>query len=181
MGIYTKTGDRGETGLLCGRRVGKDDARISAYGDLDELSAFLGAARAARPEARIAAAVERVQHQLFSACAQLSAAEAADKPNVPRVDPNWTRTLELEIDAADAELPPLKNFVLSGGTPAASMLHVARTVCRRAERELVALRRAEPVDETLMIYVNRLSDWLFTMARLENHRAGLPDPIWTKG
>ncbi len=180
MGIYTKTGDAGRTGLLSGRRVDKDDARVAAYGELDELNAVLGLARAQGLDASISVSVGRVQEELFTLGSQLAAAEKADTPALPRVKPDWTSALEREIDAADAEMPTLRAFILPGGSPGASWLHLARTVCRRAERAVVALSHREEVDPILLAYVNRLSDWLFTMARLANHRAGTAEPIWRK-
>jgi cob(I)alamin adenosyltransferase len=178
VSIYTKTGDGGQTGLLGGRRVQKDDPRVAAYGGLDELNAALGLSRAQGLEERIGTSVERAQEELFSACAQLAAGEGGAA--VPRVQPEWVVALEKEIDAADAELPALGHFILPGGTPAAAHLHLARTVCRRAERAVVTLARGEAVDATLLAYVNRLSDWLFTLARLQNHRAGTSERIWSR-
>lgn len=180
MRIYTKTGDRGQTGLLSGRRVEKDDARVCAYGEVDELGATLGLARASGLEPGLAGPVARVQEELFTVGSQLAAGENADHPALPRLRAEWVLALEREIDAAEAELPPLRNFILAGGAPAGAWLHLARTVCRRAERRLVSLARAERVDPLLLEYLNRLSDWLFTMARLANHRAGAPEPLWTK-
>ncbi|HEY3449082.1 MAG TPA: cob(I)yrinic acid a,c-diamide adenosyltransferase [Myxococcales bacterium] len=180
MGIYTKTGDAGQTGLLSGKRVDKDDVRVAAYGELDELNAVLGLARSLGLDASISVSVGRVQEELFTLGSQLAAAEKADNPALPRVQADWTSALEREIDAADAELPTLRAFILPGGSPAASWLHLARTVCRRAERAVVTLARSEEVDPVLLAYVNRLSDWLFTMARLANHRAGTPEPNWRK-
>ena len=180
MGIYTKTGDRGQTGLLDGKRVEKDDTRVCSYGELDELGAVLRLARSYGLDAPLAVAVARVQEELFTLGAQLSGGEPAPSPALPRVRPEWILALEKEIDAADAELPVLRNFVLAGGSPAGAWLHLARTVCRRAERAIVALSHREQVDPTLLAYANRLSDWLFTMARLANHRAGTPEPVWRK-
>ena len=178
MTIYTKTGDTGQTGLLSGRRVDKDDLRVAAYGELDELNAALGVARAQGLDPSIAVSVARVQEELFSLGSQLAAAEKADHPAIPRVRADWTGALEREIDAADAELPGLHSFIIPGGAAGPAWLHLARTVCRRAERALVTLARREPLDPVLAAYVNRLSDWLFTMARLANHRAGTPEPLW---
>jgi cob(I)alamin adenosyltransferase len=181
MSIYTRTGDRGQTGLLSGRRVEKDDARVAAYGELDELSAVLGLARAHGLQAPIAQLVARVQEELFTLGSQLAAVEAAAaNPAIPRVRPEWVTALEREIDTADTELPALRSFVLAGGSLAGAFLHLARTVCRRAERSIVTLARSEGVDPQLLAYVNRLSDWLFTLARLANHRAGTPEPAWRK-
>lgn len=180
MRIYTKTGDRGQTGLLSGRRVDKDDPRVAAYGDLDELGSALGLARASGLDERIAAAVVRVQEELFTLGCQLAAAENASNPALPRVRAEWPLAQEREIDAADEELPPLRSFILAGGCPAGAWLHLARAICRRAERSVVALARHEEVDPLVLAYLNRLSDWLFTMARLTNHRADTPEPLWRK-
>jgi cob(I)alamin adenosyltransferase len=180
MPIYTKTGDGGQTSLLSGRRVDKDDLRVSTYGDVDELNALLGACRAHLADSAMAGLVARVQEELFSLGAQLAAAESAGHAAIPRVKAEWAVELEREIDAADAELPALRHFILPGGSDGACWLHLARTVCRRAERQLVALARSEPVPPEALTYLNRLSDWLFTMARLANHREGSPEPIWRK-
>lgn len=180
MGIYTKTGDAGQTGLLSGRRVDKDDVRVAAYGELDELNAVLGVARAQGLDASISVSVGRVQEELFTLGSQLAAAEKADHPAIPRVQAEWTSALEREIDAADQEMPTLRAFILPGGSLGASWLHLARTVCRRAERAVVTLAHREAVDPVLLAYVNRLSDWLFTLARLANHRAGTTEPVWRK-
>ena len=180
MSIYTKTGDAGQTSLLSGRRVDKDDLRVHATGELDELNAVLGVARAQGLDPSIAVSVSRIQEELFSLGSQLAAAEKADSPALPRVKAAWTAALEREIDAADGELPTLRSFILPGGTLGAAWLHGARTVCRRAERAVVTLARHEAVDPVLLGYLNRLSDWLFTMARLANHRAGTQEPVWRK-
>ena len=178
MKIYTRMGDAGETSLFDGTRVGKHDPRVDAYGEVDETNAWLGLARASGLDPALAADVERIQRDLFALGAQL--ADPADKiaARVTKAivgDADVTR-LEQLIDRLDAELPPLGRFILAGGTPAGAALHVARTVCRRAERRIVAL---EPrVDPVLIRYVNRLSDLLFVLARVANHRGGVPEIEW---
>jgi cob(I)alamin adenosyltransferase len=178
MKIYTKTGDAGDTSLFGGTRVRKDDARVDAYGDVDELNAWLGLARASGVDGPLADAIVRIQRDLFAVGAQL--ADPADRlaPRVTKAvigDADVAR-LEQVIDELDAELPPLRRFILAGGTPAGAMLHVARTVCRRAERRIVALQ--PPADPVLLRYVNRLSDLLFVAARAVNHRGGVSETEW---
>ena len=177
--IYTRTGDAGETGLGGGQRVAKDDARIAAYGTVDELSSVLGAALAGGLDARLASEVQRIQNELFHLGADLCVREE-DKERLPgpRIEARHVETLERTMDELNAELGPLTNFILPGGASGAAQLHVARTVCRRAERLLVTLMRAEPVGPHTLEYLNRLSDALFVMARWENHRRGVPDVLW---
>jgi cob(I)alamin adenosyltransferase len=175
--IYTKTGDDGTTGLIGGGRVGKDDPRLECYGTIDELNAAVGLA-AVVAEPHMLPALRAVQAELFVLGSHLAAPDAAKASSLPRFDPEWTTRLARQIDAADAELPPLRNFILPGGTDAAARLHLARTVCRRAERLLVAFAHGQAADPTLLTYLNRLSDWLFTQARLANHRAGVEDIPW---
>ena len=178
MKIYTRTGDAGETSLFDGTRVSKNDPRVETYGDVDELNAWLGLARASRVDPAIDQEIVQLQRDLFALGAQL--ADPADKlaPRVTKAiigDADVTR-LEGAIDRLESELPPLRRFILAGGTPAGAALHVARTVCRRAERRMVALD--PPVDPVLLRYVNRLSDLLFVMARVVNHRGGVPETEW---
>jgi cob(I)alamin adenosyltransferase len=179
--IYTKTGDRGETALFGGGRVPKDNDRVCAYGEVDELNSFIGAAMACEPTDLEASLLESIQRDLFSIGGQLASpepekvAKALAKAAIP--DERVTE-LESAIDRADRELAPLKSFVLPGGTPKAGAFHIARAVCRRAERSVVALGHAESVSPIILIYLNRLSDLLFTLARLANHRAGVPDRTW---
>jgi len=179
MKIYTKTGDGGETSLLGGARVGKDDPRVEAYGSVDELNAALGVVRAAGPEPELDGHLSRLQERLFTVGAEL-AATGGQKPRraLPRVDAAWTLELEEAIDRWERELPPLTAFVLPGGTALAAALHVARAVGRRAERRVVALSHAAPVDPALVAYLNRASDFLFVAARVANHRAGVADVLW---
>ncbi len=178
MKIYTKTGDAGETGLYGGPRVFKDDLRIEAYGSIDELNAILGEVRASAPPEAIDAVLERLQHDLFVVGAQLASPKPATKG--PRIGAEQIAELERFIDQFEEQLPPLKNFILPGGTVAASRLHVARTVCRRAERRLVTFHRSssDSVTPELLAYVNRLADLLFVLARAANHYAGCNDVPW---
>jgi len=176
--IYTRTGDAGETGLFAGGRVPKDGIRVEAYGAVDELNAALGLARTAIRDAELDAALARIQHDLFALGADLATPLDAATNWVVRVDDTMTARLEAEIDRFEDELPPLTHFVLPGGTPAAAHLHLARTVCRRAERRVVHLAHAEPLNTAVLRYLNRLSDWLFVAARLANHRAGRADEPW---
>jgi len=182
--IYTKTGDRGETALMGGHRVPKDDRRVAAYGDVDETNAAVGAARAARPAELADALLADIQRDLFSIGGALATPRPATLGAARRakvaVSAARVRALEKAIDAAEAGLEPLRHFVLPGGTPKAAALHVARTVCRRAERAVVRLAREEKVagERTILAYLNRLSDLLFVLARRANHEAGRRDVAW---
>jgi cob(I)alamin adenosyltransferase len=176
--IYTRTGDAGDTSLFDGTRVRKHDPRVDAYGEVDETNAWLGLARAAGLDPALDAEIVRLQRDLFALGAQL--ADPADKlaPRVTKAvlsDDDVVR-LEQLIDALEEELPPLRRFILAGGTPAGAALHVARTVCRRAERRMVALD--PPIDLVLIRYINRLSDLLFVLARVANHRGGVAETEW---
>jgi cob(I)alamin adenosyltransferase len=177
--VYTKTGDDGTTGLGGGQRVAKDSHRIAAYGTVDELSSTLGVALAAGLDPRLAAEIGRIQNELFHLGSDLSILEEdKERLPVPRIEERHVEALEALMDELSRELAPLANFVLPGGAPGAAHLHVARTVCRRAERRLVALARQEAVGPHTLPYLNRLSDALFVMARYENHRRGIPDVLW---
>jgi cob(I)alamin adenosyltransferase len=179
MKIYTKTGDAGDTGLFGGPRVAKDDLRVEAYGAVDELNAVLGLARARGGDAELTALVAAAQDQLFTVGASLATPPGAKaQAAVPPVDPAWTAALEGAIDRFETELPPLRHFILPGGSALAADLHHARAVCRRAERRVVALHREAPVAPELLAYLNRLSDFLFVAARVANHRAGAPEVVW---
>jgi len=179
--IYTRRGDRGETDLFGGQRVGKDALRVEAYGAVDELNAVLGVAAATSSQAELRALCHTLQATLFSLGATLATPQAKSraKAKIPEVSDAHIEALERHIDAAETELEPLKNFVLPGGTPAAAAFHLARTVCRRAERRAVALAREEDIGEAPVRYLNRLSDLLFVLARLENRRAGVADIEWS--
>jgi cob(I)alamin adenosyltransferase len=179
--IYTKTGDAGDTGLFGGGRVPKDHIRVVAYGDVDELNSVIGLVRATAPVAFEDALLESIQRDLFSIGGHLATpdpekvAKALEKASL-----SADRVAEFErvIDAADLELAPLAAFVLPAGTLKAATLHLARTVCRRAERQVVHLAGQDSVPELFVVYLNRLSDLLFTLARLANHRAGTGDVTW---
>jgi cob(I)alamin adenosyltransferase len=181
MKIYTKTGDRGETGLFGGGRVPKDHPRVAAYGDVDELNSTIGVVRATAPTEWFDELLAGIQRDLFSIGGHLATPDPARvTAALAKAELSETRVqaFEAEIDQADRELPPLRAFVLPAGAPKATALHLARTVCRRAERNVVHLSREAPVPDLFLVYLNRLSDLLFTLARLANHRAGLGDVTW---
>ena len=181
MKIYTRRGDGGETGLFGGGRVRKDDARVEAYGSVDELAAALGVARVHVAATETADRLGRVQDDLFAIGAHLATPPARSgrrAPVLPGLPARRVEEMEGWIDAATSALPPLRNFVLPGGTPGASHLHAARAVCRRAERRVVSLAGEGELDAGIVRYLNRLSDYLFAAARLENHRAGRGDIEW---
>ncbi len=180
MKIYTRRGDAGETDLFGGERVAKDHQRVAAYGAVDELNASLGQAAALTSHDDVRALSQGVQGALFDLGAYLATPDAArrEKSGVPEVGAPEVEELEANIDAFEKELEPLRRFVLPGGTPAAAAFHVARTVCRRAERATVALAREEALTAPSLSFLNRLSDLLFVLARVENHRAGVPDVEW---
>ncbi len=177
--VYTRTGDDGSTGLGGGQRVPKDAARIAAYGTIDELSSGLGVALAGGLDERLLAPLRRIQNELFHLGSDLCVREE-DKVRlkVPVVEQRHVDALEALLDELTAEVGPLANFILPGGSPAAAQLHVARTVCRRAERLLVTLAREEAIGPHVLPYVNRLSDLLFVMARYENRAKGVGDILW---
>jgi cob(I)alamin adenosyltransferase len=177
--IYTKTGDSGETSLFDNTRVSKADARVDAYGEVDEVNACLGAARAAGVDADMSVLIEALQKDLFALGARLAdpSARIAERVTKAAITDADVQRLEQAIDRLEATLPPLRRFILPGGSAAGALLHLARTVCRRAERRVIALG-AGAVDPILIIYLNRLSDLLFVMARATNHRAGVPETEW---
>lgn len=181
MKIYTKTGDKGDTGLFGGGRVAKSHPRVEAYGDVDELNAALGMVRAIEPMPRIDEVLVPVQRDLFAIGALLATPDR-DKMRQhlekARVDEARVSELERAIDAGDAELEPLRAFIVPGGTRKAAMLHVARTVCRRAERRVVELASDTEIPPLVVIYLNRLSDLLFTLARVANKRGGGGEVTW---
>jgi len=176
--LYTRTGDSGDTSLFDGTRVKKDDPRVDAYGEVDELNAWLGFVRSSKLDADVDAVIVEIQRDLFALGAQLAdpADKIASRVTKAVLDDEAVERLERLIDRFDAEPPPLRHFILAGGTPGGAALHVARTVCRRAERRIVAL--TPPADAVLVRYVNRLSDLLFALARAVNHRAGVPETDW---
>jgi cob(I)alamin adenosyltransferase len=179
MKIYTKTGDAGETGLFGGERVSKDHARVEAYGAIDELNAIVGLCRAEGLSEDVDALAATIQSQLFDVGGELATVpEKKDKVTIPLVDEADVKVLEEAIDRAESELEPLKTFILPGGSKVASHLHHARTVCRRAERRVVTMHTQAEVRSEVLRYLNRLSDLLFTWARLENRRANVPDVPW---
>lgn len=181
MKIYTRTGDQGDTGLFGGGRVPKDHPRVAAYGDVDELSSALGVVRATQPVEFFDRVLESIQRDLFSIGGQLASpdpqavARALAKANL---SPERVGEFERLIDEGESELPPLRAFVLPAGTSKAAALHLARTVCRRAERSVVHLAHGSDVPELFIVYLNRLSDLLFTLARLANYRTGISDVTW---
>lgn len=179
MKIYTRTGDSGETGLFDGTRVLKSDPRVAAYGDVDELNAWLGLARSGMADSQMGGMLEQIQRDLFALGARLAdpKKKIAGRVTKAAVGAGDIARLEQWIDGLESELPPLRRFILAGGSPGASALHVARTVCRRAERGMVALGE-EAFERELLVYVNRLSDLLFVMARAANHRAGVAETEW---
>ncbi|MCY3833518.1 MAG: cob(I)yrinic acid a,c-diamide adenosyltransferase [Chloroflexi bacterium] len=178
MKIYTKSGDQGETSLFGGRRVPKRHLRVEAYGTIDEVNSVLGLARAAGASAQADQWLEEAQNQLFRLGSDLAAPPDVNANWLKRVSAEDIAWLESSIDRMTSELPPLKNFILPGGTPAAAHIHLARAVCRRAERLIAALSECEDIGAQALPYVNRLSDWLFTLARYENMQAGLSETLW---
>lgn len=188
MKIYTRTGDEGDTGLFAGGRVPKDDVRVEAYGAVDELNSVLGLAIAALDAAggdERVARLRRVQGDLLSLGAHLAtpAPEDGGRPtdHLPPLPSERIAEMERWMDEAETELEPLREFILPGGTEAAARLHLSRTVCRRAERRVVSLARTAHLDAAVVRYLNRLSDLLFTLARVANRRAGVPDVKWDRG
>jgi cob(I)alamin adenosyltransferase len=177
--IYTKTGDKGQTGLLGGTRVPKDALRVSAYGDVDEACATIGVV-VSHADARLAQLLGAIQKDLFAIGARLAdpTHKLAARRAKAAVTAAHVRRLERAIDARERELPPLRAFVLPGGRPVAALMHQARTVVRRAERTVVALSHDALVEPGILVYLNRLSDLLFVLARHENHRAGLVEERW---
>ncbi len=179
MKIYTKTGDDGTTGLYGGARVGKDDVRVDAYGTIDETCAAIGEARTAGVSKEMDDLLASVQHDLFVVGAELACAPGKeDKLGMALIATADVERLERAVDDAEGPLEPLRNFVLPGGAPAAAVLHRARTVCRRAERRVLAASRTSPVRSEILVYLNRLSDLLFVLARRANHDARIEDVPW---
>jgi cob(I)alamin adenosyltransferase len=179
--VYTRTGDDGTTALFGGGRVAKSHPRIAAYGTVDEANAALGMARAALADDPLGRRADdllgRIQEELFVLGGDLASPGDTTYP-VPRIEAAHTERLEADIDELTRDLTPLKHFVLPGGTPAAAALHLARTVCRRAERHVVETAALEEISADALHYLNRLSDFLFTLARWVNHAAGVDEPVW---
>lgn len=180
MKLYTATGDQGQTALFDGTRVSKDCPRVSAYGEVDELNAVLGWCRAAcDPAGELSERLRLVQNELFVLGGELATPpDSRQVGSVALVDTEMSQRLEGWIDAAVASAPPLRNFILPGGTELSARLHLARTCCRRAERAVVSLKRLEGVRPEVIVYLNRLGDLLFAWARQVNHEAGVADQIW---
>jgi cob(I)alamin adenosyltransferase len=177
--IYTRTGDDGDTGLFDGTRVSKSDPRVAAYGDVDELNAWLGFVRASSDDNDVTTMLEQIQRDLFGLGARLAdpAKRIAERVTKAGVNSGDVARLEEWIDRLESELPPLRRFILAGGSPAGAELHVARTVCRRAERSIVAVGN-DAIEPELLVYINRLSDLLFVMARAVNRRTAAPELEW---
>ena len=181
MKIYTKTGDDGDTGLFGGGRVPKDHPRVAAYGDVDELNAVLGVARSVEMMPRIDEVLAPIQRDLFAIGAMLATPDLErmkEQLAKARISDARVAQLEQAIDDGEAELEPLKAFIMPGGTQKAAALHVARTVCRRAERSIIRLQREAEIPQIVIIYLNRLSDLLFVLARVANRRAGAGEVTW---
>lgn len=179
--IYTKTGDGGDTGLFGGGRVPKNHPRVAAYGDVDELNAVIGAARSVEMMPRIDEVLAPVQRDLFALGALLATPDhekMKEQLSKARISDARIAQLEQAIDDGEAELEPLKAFIMPGGTPKAAALHVARTVCRRAERSVISLQKDTEIPQIVIIYLNRLSDLLFVLARVANRRAGAGEVTW---
>lgn len=180
MKIYTKTGDKGETGLFGGERVSKDSLRISAYGTIDELNSFIGLAITEIKDIGIKENLLKIQNQLFVVGSDLATPknEKSNKLNIKRTPASFYTDIEKMIDEYDGQLEELRNFILPGGSKGAALLHVCRTICRRAEREVVALKNSVTIGENIIIFLNRLSDLLFVLSRFENKVSNHPDTIW---
>jgi cob(I)alamin adenosyltransferase len=180
--IYTRGGDDGSTGLGGGQRLAKDAPRIEAYGTVDELNSFIGAAAAAGVDAELVPILKTIQNELFDLGADLCILEEdKQKMSLPGIKQRQIDDLEQILDRLTAEVGPLENFILPAGTPAAALLHVARTVCRRAERRVLTLASQEPVGPAVIKYLNRLSDALFVMARFENKQKNVTETTWQPG
>lgn len=179
--IYTKTGDKGETGLFGGERVSKDSLRIEAYGTVDELNSIIGLAICETKNSEVKNLLLKIQNYLFQIGSDLASPnmDSESKFDV-RLSDETILELEHQIDRFEEMLSPLNNFILPGGAKSAAMMHMARTVCRRAERRVVALKSTEKISENIVIFLNRLSDLLFVLSRIENKEAKIPDTPWQK-
>jgi len=180
--VYTRTGDDGTTALGAGQRVPKESLRIESYGTVDELNSCVGVAIAGGLEPTLAADLTRIQNELFHLGSDLCFLEEdKGKWPIPQIEPRHVDALEALIDELNDVVGPLANFILPGGSPGSAHLHVARTICRRAERDVLTLSRLEPIGKHALKYLNRLSDALFVMARYENHERGVAEPLWQPG
>lgn len=177
MKIYTKTGDTGHTGIYGGERRSKSDLRIQCIGEIDELNAAIGTVAVGAAEKFPEWNLQRVQSQLFNIGAELAMTELGKRPQIA-FDADLIEELERSIDEQTASLEPLRNFILPGGTELSARLHMARTICRRAERSLVKLNESEPLRSVILVYINRLSDWLFVCSRTANASDGVEDVKW---
>jgi cob(I)alamin adenosyltransferase len=179
MKIYTKAGDGGETRLYGGKKVRKDHARVRAYGDVDELNAAIGWAKSHVDDASVAEKLEQLQQELFILGSDLATPPGSKTPApAPRIGPEHAERLEQEIDRMQTSLPALTAFILPGGSPAGAALHLARTMARRAERTMVPLFKKQEVSLSVQIYLNRVSDYLFVLARFVNRHGGIPETQW---
>lgn len=180
MKIYTKTGDKGETGLFGGERVSKSNNRIDAYGTIDELNAFIGLALTEIKSEKINSVLERIQNQLFVVGSDLATpiTERNEKLKITRTPDEYSKQLEKDIDFFNDQLDELRNFILPGGSKGAAYLHICRTIARRAERKVVALNEQVKIGDNIIIFLNRLSDLLFVLSRFENKVSNIPDTIW---
>ncbi len=177
--IYTRTGDTGRTHLAGGSSVGKENPRIEAYGDVDELNSAMGLAKCDCDDAELIALMDDIQNLLFQVGADLAAPPDVTSHSITRISPSDIAPLEKSIDRLEDELPSLKNFILPGGSALSARLHLARAICRRAERHCVLLQQKEKMNPEVIRLLNRLSDLLFVMARIANHRLGIPDRTWS--
>ncbi len=182
MKIYTKTGDKGETGLFGGERVPKNSERIDTYGTTDELNSFIGLALTEVKDEDVRFLLEKIQNQLFTVGADLAAPDTPKnkKLNIERVPEKFIKNLEDEIDRFEERLEPLKNFILPGGSKSSAVLHICRTICRRAERKVVSLSKTDMINKNIVIYLNRLADLFFVLSRFENKVSNVPDVTWKK-
>jgi cob(I)alamin adenosyltransferase len=180
MKIYTKTGDKGETGLVGGDRVAKDSLRLEAYGTVDELNSFIGLAITELKSGELIESLQAIQHLLFDMGSDLATpySEKTEKYNIPRISEDSIKNAELEIDKYSTKVEELRSFILPGGAKGAALLHICRTVCRRAERCVIAARKDEQINQNIVILLNRFSDLFFVMARYENKAAGCKDIVW---
>ena len=182
--IYTRTGDKGETGLVGGQRINKDSLRVDAFGDVDELNAYLGYARTLAEQEKRSALIPmlaKIENDLFDLGSELATPPDSEWDGMSKISTAHINQLEVWVDQLIDGLPELRSFTLPGGTILNSILHIARTVCRRAERNIVRLSKSENVSNSILVYCNRLSDLLFAMARYESNQAGVPEYLWKPG